>query len=58
MEVGANYIRTYSGCYYIVSAVKNDSGEEEYAEIISDDDKKDKDGAQVRLWTKAKKCRL
>ena len=45
---------TYSGCYYIVSAVKNDNGEEEYAEIISDDDKKDKDGAQVRLWTKAK----
>ena len=44
----------YSGCYYIVSAVKNDNGEEEYAEIISDDDKKDKDGAQVRLWTKAK----
>ena len=35
---------TYSGCYYIVSAVKNDNGEEEYAEIISDDDKKDKDG--------------
>ena len=45
---------TYSGCYYIVSAVKNDNGEEEYAEIISDDDKKNKDGAQVRLWTKAK----
>ena len=45
---------TYTGCYYIVSAVKNDSGEEEYAEIISDDDKKDTDGAQVRLWTKAK----
>ena len=45
---------TYSGCYYIVSAVKNDNGEEEYAEIISDDDKRDKDGAQVRLWTKAK----
>lgn len=45
---------TYAGCYYIVSAVKNDSGEEEYAEIISDDDKKDTDGAQVRLWTKAK----
>ena len=45
---------TYAGCYYIVSAVKNDSGEEEYAEIISDDDKKNTDGAQVRLWTKSK----
>ena len=44
----------YSGCFYIVSAVKNDSGEEEYAEIISDEDKRDTDGAQVRLWTKAK----
>ena len=44
----------YAGCFYIVSAVKNDSGEEEYAEIISDDDKRDTDGAQVRLWTKAK----
>lgn len=44
----------YEGCYYIVSAVKNDNGEEECAEIISDDDKRDKDGAQVRLWTKAK----
>lgn len=45
---------TYAGCYYIVSAVKNDNGEEEYAEVISDSDKRDKDGAQVRLWTKAK----
>lgn len=44
----------YAGCYYIVSAVKNDNGEEEYAEIISDEDKRDTDGAQVRLWTKAK----
>ena len=44
----------YEGCYYIVSAVKNDNGEEECAEIISDDDKRDNDGAQVRLWTKAK----
>jgi hypothetical protein len=44
---------TYDGCYHIVSAVKNDDGNEEYAEIISDDDKRDKDGAQVRLWTKA-----
>lgn len=44
----------YAGCYYIVSAVKNDDGEEEYAEIISDEDKRDTDGAQVRLWTKAK----
>lgn len=42
----------YEGCFFIVSAVKNDNGEEEYAEIISDDDKRDKDGAQVRLWTK------
>lgn len=44
---------TYSGCFYLISAVKNDSGEREYAEIISDEDKRDKDGAQVRLWTKA-----
>lgn len=44
----------YAGCFYIVSAVKNSDGEEEYAEIISDEDKRDKDGAQVRLWTKAK----
>lgn len=42
----------YAGCFFIVSAVKNDNGEEEYAEIISDDDKRDLDGAQVRLWTK------
>ena len=42
----------YAGCFFIVSAVKNDNGEEEYAEIISDEDKRDKDGAQVRLWTK------
>ena len=44
---------SYSGCFYIVSAVKSDSGAEEYAEIISDADKRDTDGAQVRLWTKA-----
>ena len=44
---------TYAGCYHIISAVKNDNGEDEYAEIISDDDKRDKDGAQVRLWTRA-----
>lgn len=45
---------TYEGCFYIVSAVKNESGEEEYAEIIGDEDKKDTDGATVRQWTKAK----
>ena len=43
---------TYAGCFFIVSAEKNSDGEEMYAEIISDDDKRDKDGAQVRLWTK------
>lgn len=42
----------YAGCFFIVSAVLNDNGEEEYAEIISDDDQRDTDGAQVRLWTK------
>lgn len=44
----------YAGCFYIASAVPNSDGAEEYAEIISDADKKDTDGAQVRLWTKAK----
>ena len=44
----------YAGCFYIASAVQNDDGEDELAEIISDEDKRDKDGAQVRLWTKAK----
>ena len=44
----------YAGCFYIASAVPNSGGAEEYAEIISDADKKDTDGAQVRLWTKAK----
>lgn len=43
----------YAGCYYLVSAVKNSSGGEEYAEITSDESTKDTDGAQVRLWTKA-----
>ena len=42
----------YAGCFYIISAVRDSNGEEEYAEIISDDDKRDKDGAQVRQWTK------
>ena len=42
----------YAGCFFIVSAEKNSDGEEMYAEIISDDDKRDEDGAQVRLWTK------
>lgn len=44
----------YAGCFYIVSAMKNEEGQEEYAEIISDDDKRDQDGATIRLWTKAK----
>lgn len=44
----------YAGCFYIVSAVQNGSGEDVYAEIISDENKRDTDGAQVRLWTKAK----
>lgn len=40
----------YAGCFFIVSAVRNDNGEEEYAEIHPDT--KDADGAEVRLWTK------
>lgn len=40
----------YAGCFFLVSAVKNDYGEEEYAEIHPD--MADADGAQVRLWTK------
>lgn len=43
----------YAGCYYLISAVKNSNGNEEYAEITSDEATKDSDGAQVRLWTKA-----
>lgn len=43
---------TYSGCYYIVSAVKNSDGNEEYAEIEGSDTQ-DNDGAQVGIWTKA-----
>lgn len=35
----------YAGCFYIASAVPNSGGAEEYAEIISDADKKDTDGA-------------
>lgn len=43
----------YAGSFYIASAIKNENGQEEYAEIISDEDKRDNDGATVRLWTKA-----
>ncbi|MBQ9886136.1 MAG: carbohydrate-binding protein [Lachnospiraceae bacterium] len=43
----------YSGCYYIVSAVKNDNGQDEYLEVTSDSNSNTNDGAQVRIWTKA-----
>lgn len=43
---------TYAGCYYIVSAVKNNDGNEEYVEIEGSDTQ-DNDGAQVGIWTKA-----